>query len=258
MSHRRQLVAGNWKMNGSGAEARAIAVGLAEARGAETRADVMIAPPFTSLSIVAEALTGSRVALGGQNMHHEAAGAYTGEVSAGMLLAAGCSHVILGHSERRLYFGETDASVARKLSAALAAGLRPIVCVGETLAERDGGSASEVVGAQLTGALEGLPEGQGARLTIAYEPVWAIGTGRTATPDLAQQMHAFIRAQLEERLGAVAGSVRILYGGSVSPKNAAELLRQQDIDGALVGGASLKVETFVPIIDAACQQGASA
>jgi triosephosphate isomerase (TIM) len=242
----RALVAGNWKMNQgteSGLElARAIVQGAARA----PNADLVVAPPFTLLGKAADVLAGSAVELSGQNMHQAQSGAFTGEISAEMLKATGCRWVILGHSERRQFFGETDESVAEKTKAALAAGLRPIVCVGETLSEREAGATFSVVGRQLA-AFEALLAAQPGVAAIAYEPVWAIGTGKVATTEQAQEVHAAIRAQLGRCSAALAEKTRILYGGSVKPDNAKALLACTDIDGALVGGASLKAEDFLQI-----------
>ncbi len=249
---RKKFVCGNWKMHRTAAEARALVAelrGLAE--GLAEKVDVAVAPPFTALAAAADALRGSRIALAAQDVHWEAQGAFTGEVSAAMLREIGCAHVIVGHSERRQLFGETDESVNRKAKAVLGAGLAPIVCVGETLAERESGRTLEVVSRQVRGGLAGLPADQVGRLTVAYEPVWAIGTGKTATTAQAQEVHAAIRALLRELAGAVADQVRIQYGGSVKPDNAAELLAQPDIDGALVGGASLKAGDFSQIVKGA-------
>ncbi|MFN7974542.1 MAG: triose-phosphate isomerase [Acidobacteriota bacterium] len=250
---RTKLVAGNWKMNGLASEARAIAAPIAAARGKEDRVDVLVCPPFTSLGVVRECLAGSRIALGGQDVHPAPSGAFTGEISAPMLRDAGCAWVIVGHSERRQLFGETDASVRAKVEAALASDLRPIVCVGETLEEREGDRAFATVERQLSLGLQTFAAGAAERLTIAYEPVWAIGTGRTATREQAQEMHAFVRGILQRFWGEpTSRGLRILYGGSVTADNAAALLASEDVDGALIGGASLKPEAFVRIIDAAC------
>ncbi len=249
---RKKFVCGNWKMHRTAAEARALARDVrAAAEPLADRVDVAVAPPFTALAAVAEVLAGSRVGLGAQNLHWEAQGAFTGEVSAPMLVEAGCRYVLCGHSERRQFFGDTDDWVARKTRAALAAGLHPIVCVGETLPEREGGKTLEVVGRQVRAALAGLSPAQVGSLTVAYEPVWAIGTGKTATSAQAQEVHAALRAILRELAPAVADSVRILYGGSVKPDNAAELMSQPDVDGALVGGASLKAQDFTGIVQGA-------
>jgi triosephosphate isomerase len=249
---RKKFVCGNWKMHRTAAEARALVAelrGLAE--GLAEKVDVAVAPPFTALAAAADALRGSRIALAAQDVHWEAQGAFTGEVSAPMLKEIGCAHVIVGHSERRQLFGETDEGVNRKAKAVLGAGLAPIVCVGETLAEREAGRTLEVVSRQVRGGLAGLPADQVGRLTVAYEPVWAIGTGKTATAAQAQEVHAAIRALLRELAGGAADQVRIQYGGSVKPDNAAELLAQPDVDGALVGGASLKAGDFSQILKGA-------
>jgi len=227
---------------------RALAPLLADLAG---RVQVAVAPPFTALATAAEALRGSRIALAAQDVHWEAQGAFTGEVSAPMLAEIGCRHVIVGHSERRQLFGETDEAVRKKAGAVLAAGMRPIVCVGETLAEREAGRTLEVVGRQVRGGLAGLPSAALAALTVAYEPVWAIGTGKTATTAQAQEVHAAIRAVLRELGGPAADQMRIQYGGSVKADNAAELMAQPDVDGALVGGASLKAQDFAQIVKGA-------
>ncbi len=246
----RKLIAGNWKMNGLRRSAVALAGALAErARAAGPLGwDPLICPPAPLLGVVGEALQGSAIALGGQDCHPAPSGAHTGDVSAGMLADAGCRYVIVGHSERRADHGEGDAVVRAKAEAAVAAGLVPIVCVGETAAERGAGAALRVIEAQLTGSLP--PGVAGADLVIAYEPVWAIGTGQTATPADVAEVHGHIRGLLERLLGGPAAGagaakgVRILYGGSVKPGNAAELLAVADVDGALVGGASLEAEDF--------------
>ena len=248
---RRPLVAGNWKMHRTAAEAVELIHQLRDGLG-QGRTEVMVAPPFTALEAAARALDGSGIALGAQNVHWEPQGAFTGEISVGMLKAVGCTHVIVGHSERRHLFGETDASVSKKTRAVLHAGMRPVVCVGETLAERDGGRTLEVVSAQLHGSLAGVAVEEMGHVVLAYEPVWAIGTGRNATPAQAQEVHAHLRELLVRLFGRPVGeAVRILYGGSVKADNAAELLAQADVDGALVGGASLKAQEFLAIIAAA-------
>jgi triosephosphate isomerase len=249
---RKKFVCGNWKMHKTAPEARALAREVragVEPLGASV--DVAVAPPYTGLAAVAAELAGSSVGLAAQNLHWEVQGAFTGEVSAPMLADAGCRFVLVGHSERRQLFGETDESVRRKARAALAAGLHPIICVGETLPEREAGRTLDVVGRQLRAALQGLEAGDVGRLTMAYEPVWAIGTGKTATSAQAQEVHAAIRAILRELAPAAADQVRIQYGGSVKPENAAELMSQPDVDGALVGGASLKAGDFVQIVKGA-------
>jgi triosephosphate isomerase len=246
---RTPFIAANWKMHKTIADARAFAEKLAPRARELAGVEVAIAPPFTALAALRDALAGTDIALAAQNAHFEAQGAFTGEVSVGMLADVGCRYVILGHSERRALFGESDALIARKLAAVQAAGLRPILCVGESLAEREANRTFEVVGAQLAGSLASADAARAAELVVAYEPVWAIGTGKTATPAMAQEAHAFVRARLAERFGAAAAqAIRIQYGGSVKPENAVELMAQPDIDGALVGGASLDPESFSAII----------
>jgi triosephosphate isomerase len=244
------FIAGNWKLNLTGEEGVAL-VGALIAAAAASRAEVAVCPTALALSAVVKAAAGSRIGVGGQNCHWEEKGAFTGELSASLLKAAGARYVILGHSERRQFFGETDATVNRRLKAVLLQGLVPIVCIGETLAERDGGKLEEVLRRQVQGALAGFSAAQLETLVIAYEPVWAIGTGRTATTQQAQDAHAFVRAQLRALLGDLADRLRIQYGGSVKPDNAKELLAQPDVDGALVGGASLKAGDFSAILAAA-------
>jgi len=246
------LIAGNWKMNTDLAAATQLAQDVVAAVGDPGAVHVAVCPPFISLDAVFGALRGSAVRLGAQNMHAADAGAYTGEVAASMLRSVGCDYVILGHSERRQYFGETDAGVNAKVKQALANGLIPIICVGEMLDERKAGRERDVVQAQVTGALDGVAVDDPARLVVAYEPVWAIGTGETATPEQAQDMHAFIRGLLGAHFGdGFATDVQILYGGSMKPANAADLLKQTDVDGGLIGGASLKADAFSAIVQAA-------
>lgn len=248
---RRPVLAGNWKMHKTVAEATELATAVRAGLGASV-AEVILAPPFTALHAVAARLRGSAIALGAQTMHFEREGAFTGEVSASMLRDVGCSHVILGHSERRQLFGETDEGVARKALAACQQALVPIVCVGETLAERDNGRTLEVVERQVERALRVLSPEQVAGGLVAYEPVWAIGTGRNATPQQAQEVHAFIRRRVALSHGdAVAAALRVLYGGSVKPENAGALLAEADVDGALVGGASLNAASFLALVAAA-------
>jgi triosephosphate isomerase len=243
------LLAGNWKMHGVGAEAVQLAQAVMDGARDVVDRDVLVAPAFPSLAAVAERLRGSRVLLAGQNLHWEDKGAFTGEVSGPMLTAVGCTHVIVGHSERRHLFGDSDEWVARKVAAALRTGLTPIVCVGETLQEREAHHTSAVIERQTRAALSGLDAAAIARLVLAYEPVWAIGTGKVATPEQAQAVHASVRALLAELAGAaVAAAVRILYGGSVKPDNIDALMRQPDLDGALVGGASLNATDFTRIV----------
>lgn len=248
---RKKLVAGNWKMNKTRAEAVTLVDAIKSALGGFDAVESAVCVPYTDLDVVGPRLKGSPIALGAQNVHWEVSGAYTGEISAPMLAELGCVYVIVGHSERRQYFGETDDTVNRRARAALAGGLRPIVCVGETLEERDRGVTAQVVETQTRRGLAGLTPADWARTVIAYEPVWAIGTGRTATPAQAQEVHALIRRVIGEMAGAaVAAGVRILYGGSMKPSNARELLTQPDIDGGLIGGASLEAKSFVDIIRA--------
>ncbi len=251
---RRPLVAGNWKMYKNAQQAGELAHAIAAQVGARGGAvDVVVCPPFTSLHVVGEALAGTGIALGAQNMHWESEGAFTGEVSPEMILTIGCTYVILGHSERRQSFAETDEQVNRKLKAALRAGLAPIVCVGETLEEREAGRMEAVVLGQVQAALQGLSEAELLKIALAYEPVWAIGTGRTASPAQAEEVHSLIRSSLRQHCGGgVADALRIQYGGSVKPENAAELFAQQNIDGGLIGGAALKADSFAAIVKAAC------
>jgi triosephosphate isomerase len=254
MNNRRKLIAGNWKMNKTSADGVALAQEVVAAVGKQTDVDVVMCPPFTAVESVGRVLEGSNVRLGAQNMHHEASGAFTGEVSAPMLRAIFATHVILGHSERRTLFGETDEGVNRKTLAALKHQLRPIVCVGETLAEREAGTTLKVVQTQLERGLEGVSRDQAASVIVAYEPVWAIGTGKVATTEQAQEVHAFIRGLLVKLFGdAAAQRIRILYGGSMKPANAPELLAQKDIDGGLIGGASLEARSFLELVAAAAK-----
>jgi triosephosphate isomerase (TIM) len=246
---RRKFICGNWKMYKTAAEAAQLVRDLRTRLNANV--DVAIAPPFTALAAAKAALQGSSIQLYGQNCHYEKQGAFTGEISPPMLVEVGCDGVILGHSERRQFFGETDEGVNKKLKAALEAQLHPIVCVGETLDERKANKTWEVVSRQVRGALAGFKAEELSKLTVAYEPVWAIGTGQVATTAQAQEVHGQIRGLLREHSKELADHVRIQYGGSVKPENAADLLAQPDIDGALVGGASLKAEDFAKIVAAA-------
>ena len=249
---RRPLVVGNWKLHKTLAESRALAAGIALRARAATAVDVAVAPVFTALSTVREVLADSAVALAAQDAYWEPRGAFTGAVSASLLADVGCSYVIVGHSERRGLFGETDVDVRRKAQAVLDAGLTPIVCVGESLAQREAGESETHVLQQTTAAVKDLPAAAAARLVIAYEPIWAIGTGRTASPADAQQMQARIRELVAEHHGRpLAERMRILYGGSVKPDNAQALLAEPDLDGALVGGASLETDSFAAIVGAA-------
>ncbi len=249
---RKKLIAGNWKMNKTSADASDLVTGIVAEVGRMTDVDIVVCPPFTSLESVGKALDGSNVKLGAQNMHPEAGGAYTGEISAGMLRDLFTRYVILGHSERRTYFQESDAFINQKVIAALKSELKPILCVGETLAEREAENTLKVVQTQLEGGLEGVGKDQASNIVIAYEPVWAIGTGKVATTAQAQEVHAFIRGLLGKIFGnSAAGKMRILYGGSMKPSNAAELLAEKDIDGGLIGGASLEARSFVDLVNAA-------
>ena len=241
---RTPFVAGNWKMNMSIADARQFVAELTPKLETIEGVEVAVCPPFTSLMAIAALLQGSSIGLGAQNMHWETKGAFTGEIAPGMV-AELCQYVILGHSERRAYFGETDEIVNHKVKAGLAHGLKPIVCVGETLQEREQGITEAVVARQIDAVISLSGIDSFARAIIAYEPVWAIGTGKVATPDQAQAVHAFIRDKLAQQNAGVAEQVKILYGGSMNPSNAAELLSQSDIDGGLIGGASLKADDFL-------------
>ncbi len=247
---RTPLIAGNWKMYKGGAAGCDLAREVRDACGDLAAVDVVLCPPFTALAAVAEEVRGSRVQVGAQNLHPKPEGAFTGEISAPMLLECGCEWVIIGHSERRQLFGETDSSVLEKVQAAVAAGLRPIVCVGELLEQREAGQTLEVVGRQLDAFCAELAKKPGFA-AVAYEPVWAIGTGKVAGPEQAQEVHAMIRGRLREISPDLAQQTRILYGGSVKPDNAAGLLHCPDVDGALVGGASLDAASFSKIVAAA-------
>ena len=250
---RQKLVAGNWKMNGSKAATRSLIGGILQGMGHVKTAEVVVCPPDLYLAEAAALLAGSRIALGAQNLCAEAevAGAYTGEVSAAMLLDTGCRYVIVGHSERRAYYGESDAVVAQKCVRVLDAGLKPIICVGELLEEREGGQTEAVVARQLDAVLAKLAVTRLAEALIAYEPVWAIGTGKTASPEQAQAVHAFIRGRIAAHNVTIAGSIQILYGGSVKGANARDLFTMADIDGGLIGGASLNADEFLTICQAA-------
>ncbi|MBX2822652.1 MAG: triose-phosphate isomerase [Rhodothermaceae bacterium] len=247
------LVAGNWKMNTDIKAAVELASAVVEAVGDSGKVGVAVCPPYISLSSVNDVLSGSKskIKLGAQTMHHQEKGAFTGEVSASMLVSVGCSYVILGHSERRQYFGETDQGVNNKIFMALSCGLTPIVCVGETLSEREGGNEQSVVESQVQEALQDVEIEKASQLVVAYEPVWAIGTGLTATPEQAQEMHAFIRTLLVEQYDNIGNKIHILYGGSMKPANALELMQNKDVDGGLIGGASLKAPDFAAIVEAA-------
>ena len=246
---RRPFIAGNWKMNTTRDEGIALAREVAEAARGIRNCDLAVCPPFVYLEAIKAALGDSTVGLGAQNLYHEASGAFTGEISAAMLVDVGCRYVILGHSERRHVFGETDEAINKKVHAALAAKLIPIVCVGELLAEREGNQTAAVIERQFAGSLAGVSAEQMANIVVAYEPVWAIGTGKVATPAQAEEVHRNLRKLIAGRYNSpTAEAVRIQYGGSVKPSNAAELLAQPNIDGALVGGASLKAADFLGIV----------
>ncbi len=243
------FIAGNWKMYKSIAETSTLINVIKSGVHTVIDVDVVVCPPFTALAAAAEALSGSKIDLGAQDMHYESEGAFTGEISPLMLKDMGCRYVILGHSERRTLFKETDELINRKVLAALKFSMIPIVCIGETLAEREERKAFEVVKKQFDHSLANLESEEMDRIIIAYEPVWAIGTGRTATPEQAEQMHTYIRRLLHEKCGnEMAGKVRILYGGSVKPDNIAQLIEKPNVDGALVGGASIKAESFIQIV----------
>ncbi len=250
-TYRRMIIAGNWKMFTTVAEAAALVKALKMKVVNIHNVEMVVCPPFTNLATVSELLKGSAIGLGAQNLYWEDHGAFTGEISAKMLLGVGCQYVIIGHSERRQYFGETDETVKRRLRKALSAGLTPIVCVGETLTQRQAGTTQTVIETQVRGAFKDIDAGDFKKVVIAYEPVWAIGTGVNATPQQAQEVHAFIRLLLTRLYDSVTASqTRILYGGSVKLANAGELLSEHDVDGALVGGASLEAESFAGIIKA--------
>jgi triosephosphate isomerase len=248
---RKPYIAGNWKLWGTRAEAAAYCERLLALLAGDRTADVGLCVPFTALDVVTNALDGSGVVVAAQNMHQAETGAYTGEVSAAMLLELGVDAVVLGHSERRQLFGETDRALSEKVPAALAAGLQPILCVGETEDEREAGDMERKLRHQVQEGLEQVADDRLADVVIAYEPIWAIGTGKVATPDQAQEAISFVRALVGDRSAAAAERVRVLYGGSVKPDNAAEILAQDDVDGALVGGASLDPDSFAKIVAAA-------
>ncbi|MBN2012410.1 triose-phosphate isomerase [candidate division KSB1 bacterium] len=249
---RRFFIAGNWKMNKTGAEAVELAKALKDKVDGIDKVDIAICPPFTALVSTSEIIKNSNVQLGAQNVYWEDQGAFTGEISVPMLINAGCQYVIIGHSERRQFFGETNQTVGKKLQKVLDSTLNPIFCVGETLNERQSGITEKIVQQQITEALNGIPKENVSRITIAYEPVWAIGTGVTATPEQAQDVHAFIRNLLTDLYDSKAASeIRIQYGGSMNAANAEELLKKPDIDGGLIGGAALKADSFAEIIKTA-------
>jgi triosephosphate isomerase len=246
---REPIIAGNWKMNNNIEESEKLIIDLKALVKDVEGVEIVVAPPFTVLSIISSLLIGTNMKLAAQNMHFASSGAFTGEISSSMLSDAGCEYVILGHSERRSYFAETNDTVNKKIKAAFDNGLIPIVCVGESLAQREDEKTFEVIEVQLKEGLSNIPESCASGLVIAYEPLWAIGTGKTATKEQAQQVHAFIRKKLSTLFTEdIADSIRILYGGSVKPENVDALMSQSDIDGALVGGAALKAESFARII----------
>ncbi|MDX9790497.1 MAG: triose-phosphate isomerase [Candidatus Kapabacteria bacterium] len=249
---RRKLIAGNWKMNTDLNSAYKLASEIVSLTGdMNLKSEVLLCPPFTSLFKVVEAVSGTAIKVGAQNCEYRESGAYTGEVSPQMISSASCNYVIIGHSERRSYYGETDETVNLKVKSALAAGLKPIVCIGETLAQREAGDTFKILQKQLRVALSEIEKSSFGMITIAYEPVWAIGTGVSASVEQAAEAHSNIRMFLRETFGAEAGNMRILYGGSMNEKNCSELLSLDDIDGGLIGGASLKADLFVNIIKAA-------
>lgn len=246
---RRPLIAGNWKMFKTRGEAQETCRRLLELVGEVQDVDVVVFPPFTALDAVHQVVDGTLIGLGAQSVHWEAQGAYTAEIGLPMLIDCGCQYVLIGHSETREYLGETDARVNRRLARVLKSEIIPIVCVGESLQQREAGRVNQVVLGQLEKGLDGFTPEQLSRIIIAYEPIWAIGTGRTATPEIAQEVHAMIREWLRDRYSPeLPGEIRILYGGSVNPSNVADLMAQDDVDGALVGGASLEAETFAKLV----------
>lgn len=254
------VIAGNWKMNKTASEGKALVEALKPlvADVCPDKADIIVCPTFTTLSAVVEAAAGSNIKVGAQNIHWAESGAFTGEISAAMLKETGVEYVIIGHSERRQYFGETDKTVNARVKAALAAGLKPIICIGETDAERTGNRTEEVLAAQLEGGLSGLSAATVATLILAYEPVWAIGTGKTATPEVAEETHKFIRKFIADKFGAeTAAAIVIQYGGSMKPENAAALCAQPDINGGLIGGAALKADSFANLVKQAIAGKAS-
>ncbi|OPX29564.1 MAG: triose-phosphate isomerase [Candidatus Omnitrophica bacterium 4484_171] len=246
---RKPFIAGNWKMHTTISDAINLANGIKRELVDFNKADILLCPPFTALSSVSEVIMDTNIKLGAQNIAWEKEGAYTGEISSIMLKDCGCKFAIIGHSERRKYFGESDETVNRRIKAALLGGLTPIVCVGETLEERESDLTIKVITGQLEGGVGNLSEEEAKKIIIAYEPVWAIGTGKTAAPHQAQEIHEFIRGWISDKISSeCARLLRILYGGSVKPANIRELMKEEDIDGGLVGGASLKVESFVEIV----------
>lgn len=258
MTARKPMIAGNWKLHNTIAQSTQLAGAIASHVGSGLACEVVVAPVATSLSAVRQTIEGSKVGLGAQNTFWEDSGAFTGELSPALLLDAGCGYCIVGHSERRQYFGETDAGVRKKVAALLAHGIVPIVCIGESLEQREAGKTLEIVLGQVEAATDGLDAPTLTPLVVAYEPIWAIGTGRTAKAEDAQEVHEAIRGRLADlKSSSWAKTVRVLYGGSVKPSNADELLAQPDVDGALVGGASLSADDFIPIIDAGVRRAES-
>lgn len=251
---RKPIIAGNWKMYKDINEAIDLINAIKRGVFDSDNVEVLICPPYTNLSEAGEMLVESNMKLGAQNCHWEKEGAFTGEISVPMIKSVNCSHVIIGHSERRKYFGETDATVCKKVAAVIDGGLIPVMCVGETLEERESGKTMEIVKQQVLGGLEGFDEGYLSGLVIAYEPVWAIGTGKTATPEQAEEVHRSIRAIISDRFSpALSASIRILYGGSVNPGNVKQLMSEEDIDGGLIGGASLKADSFIEMVKTTSQ-----
>jgi triosephosphate isomerase len=247
---RRPILVGNWKMNMTATQALELASKLIPLVASVKDRDIVLGPPFTSIAAVAETIKGTNISLAAQNLHWEDKGAFTGEISADMLLDSGCKYVIIGHSERRQYFGETDESVNKKVKQALKKGLLPILCVGETLAEREAGKLNDIISRQVTGGLKDISAEDMKKVVVAYEPVWAIGTGKTATPGQANDVHALIRQKVKALYSAdIAEGLRIQYGGSVTPENVSVLMAMPDIDGALVGGASLTPESFAALVN---------
>ena len=249
---RKKVIAGNWKMNMDLHQSQKLVTEILNGLGKDNKSEIIVFPPFTSLSEVSTLLKGTQIKLGAQNMHNEASGAFTGEVSADMIISVGCEYVILGHSERRVIFNESDELINKKIKTAIAKNLKPIFCVGELLEQRENGKTLNVITSQIEKGLEGINSDQMKNVIIAYEPVWAIGTGKTATPDQAQEVHSFIRELVAKKFSSsIAENLIIQYGGSVKPDNSGELLSQKDIDGALVGGACLKADSFLSIIASA-------
>lgn len=254
---RKIIIAGNWKMNKTVSEAIKLVNGLKRELSEIKNIDIVVIPPYTALSEISDMLSNSNIELGAQDVHWKEKGAFTGEISPIMLKDSGVKYVVIGHSERRTYFGETNETVNKKLKASLKAGLSPIICVGERLEEREAGKTFDIVKEHVEKGLEEVPKEDVSKIVIAYEPVWAIGTGRTATPEQAEEVHRYIRELIRNMYDeSVAENLRIQYGGSVKPENIKELIDKRDIDGALVGGASLEIEQFVPIVKESAKKGA--